>query len=119
MWVLLLLRTRQLWGGADARLGGDTDAETVQRGLDALERLAHRGAEGADRDTGDGAGILLQLPDALFRALVGFRLPPAGPYGVAMCFLPPDPPDDQLAPGDQLESWVADVVRSEGLCVLG
>ena len=62
--------------------------EVVARALHALERLEHRGAEGADPDTGDGAGILIQLPDAFLRAEVDFELPEAGRYGVAVCFLP-------------------------------
>ena len=57
----------------------------------ALENLEHRGATGADSKSGDGAGILMQMPDAFFREEVDFELPPAGTYGVAMCFLPTNP----------------------------
>jgi glutamate synthase domain-containing protein 2/glutamate synthase domain-containing protein 1/glutamate synthase domain-containing protein 3 len=71
-----------------ARLDGLASHETVMRGVTALENLEHRGAAGADPGTGDGAGILIQLPDELFRDLIGPALPPAGAYGVAMCFLP-------------------------------
>ncbi len=56
-----------------ARLDGGATHEAVARALDALERLEHRGAAGADASTGDGAGILLQLPHAFFRAVVGVR----------------------------------------------
>ena len=73
-----------------ARLHGEPSHETVQRALTALENLEHRGAAGADAKTGDGAGILIQLPDAFFRGVVGAELPPLGQYGVAMCFLPRD-----------------------------
>jgi glutamate synthase domain-containing protein 2/glutamate synthase domain-containing protein 1/glutamate synthase domain-containing protein 3 len=73
-----------------ARLRAPASHEVIQRALRALEQLEHRGAEGADPDTGDGAGILLQLPDAFLRAEAGLELPPAGRYGVAMCFLPPE-----------------------------
>jgi len=62
----------------------------VQQGLEILERLTHRGAVGADPKAGDGAGILVQMPDAFFRANVGFELPPPGHYGVGMVFLPKD-----------------------------
>ncbi len=73
-----------------ARLGAPASHEVVSRALWALEHLEHRGAEGADPDTGDGAGILIQLPDAFLRAEAGFELPPEGRYGVAVCFLPRD-----------------------------
>ena len=58
-----------------ARLRAPASHEVVARALHALERLEHRGAEGADPDTGDGAGILIQLPDAFLRAEAGFELP--------------------------------------------
>ena len=61
-----------------ARLNGEPSHETVQRAIVALENLEHRGAAGADPNTGDGAGILLQMPDALMRGLVGRDLPPPG-----------------------------------------
>ncbi len=73
-----------------ARLRAPASHEVVVRALRALDHLEHRGAEGADPFTGDGAGILVQLPDELLRAEAGFELPPAGRYGVAMCFLPQD-----------------------------
>ncbi len=74
--------------------------------------MEHRGAEGADPDTGDGAGILLQIPDAFLRAETGFELPPAGRYGVAMCFLPPGNPADAMR-------LFEDTVEDEGQHVLG
>jgi glutamate synthase (NADPH/NADH) large chain len=63
------------------------------RGLQILANLDHRGAVGADPLVGDGAGCLIQIPDALFRAWAEKRasdLPPPGDYAVAMCFLPQD-----------------------------
>src|ERR671926_743453 len=71
-----------------ARLDGTRSHETIVRALTALENLEHRGAAGADADTGDGAGILVQLPDAFVRATAEVRLPARGAYGVAVCFLP-------------------------------
>jgi glutamate synthase domain-containing protein 2/glutamate synthase domain-containing protein 1/glutamate synthase domain-containing protein 3 len=76
--------------GLVARLDGTASHETVRRALSALVNLEHRGASGADADTGDGAGILLQIPDALFRTELGSELPPPGAYGVGALFLPTD-----------------------------
>ena len=64
--------------------------DVVVRALEALDNLEHRGAEGADVLTGDGAGILTQIPDAFFRAVCPFDLPEPGRYGVGVCFLPRD-----------------------------
>jgi len=58
--------------------------------LEILVRLAHRGGTGSDPDTGDGAGVLLQLPDAFFRLHTGIHLPSEGEYAVGMFFLPLD-----------------------------
>ena len=73
-----------------ARLDNEPSHEVVERALEALDNLEHRGAEGADVRTGDGAGILVQLPDAFFRGVVDFELPEPGRYGVGVCFLPRD-----------------------------
>jgi glutamate synthase domain-containing protein 2/glutamate synthase domain-containing protein 1/glutamate synthase domain-containing protein 3 len=94
-----------------ARLDGRGSHETVERALTALANLEHRGAEGADADTGDGAGMLLRIPDALLRAELGEGLPPPGAYGVAVCFLPP---------GDErYERLLEETVEAEGQRVLG
>jgi glutamate synthase domain-containing protein 2/glutamate synthase domain-containing protein 1/glutamate synthase domain-containing protein 3 len=92
-----------------ARLDGSPRHETVDRALTALENLEHRGAAGADGETGDGAGILIQLPDAFLRAAVGDDLPPPGSYGVAVCFLPQN--DDRRR---ELERLLAETVEGEG-----
>ncbi len=92
-----------------ARLSGDPSHETVQRAITALENLEHRGAAGADPNTGDGAGVLLQLPDELLRGLIGAELPPAGEYGVAMCFLPQDEERRH-----ELERLLTETVEAEG-----
>src|ERR671927_146046 len=71
-----------------ARLDDVKTRDVVDKALLALENLEHRGATGADARTGDGAGILTQMPDAFLREAVDFELPAVGRYGVAMCFLP-------------------------------
>ncbi|MBX9811535.1 MAG: hypothetical protein K2Y16_07990, partial [Burkholderiales bacterium] len=66
----------------------------VEQGLQILKNLTHRGAVGADPLAGDGAGILLQIPDKFFReemAQKGVKLPPVGQYGAGMVFLPREP----------------------------
>jgi len=73
-----------------ARLDDKPTHEVVEQGLLALENLEHRGAAGADKHTGDGAGMLVQMPDRFLRSAVDFLLPPRGEYGVAMCFFPRD-----------------------------
>jgi glutamate synthase domain-containing protein 2/glutamate synthase domain-containing protein 1/glutamate synthase domain-containing protein 3 len=92
-----------------ARLSGEPSHETVRRAVTALENLEHRGAAGADPNTGDGAGMLLQMPDELMRGLVGQDLPPPGAYGVAVCFLPQDE-----ARRRELEELLAATVEAEG-----
>jgi glutamate synthase domain-containing protein 2/glutamate synthase domain-containing protein 1/glutamate synthase domain-containing protein 3 len=73
---------------AVARLDAVASHETVRRALTALENLEHRGASGADAESGDGAGILLRIPDGLFRAELGDALPEPGAYAVGCFFLP-------------------------------
>src|SRR4051794_30437245 len=96
-----------------ARLGGTPSHETLERALKALANLEHRGAAGADATTGDGAGILVQIPDAFFREALRAELPPAGRYGVAVCFLPHEP--ERRA---ELEQLVEATVAEEGQVVL-
>jgi len=92
-----------------ARLSGEPSHETVRRAVTALENLEHRGAAGADPNTGDGAGMLLQMPDELMRGLIGQDLPPPGAYGVAVCFLPQDEERRR-----ELEAVFAATVEAEG-----
>ena len=74
-----------------ANLKGEARHDIVAKGLTALENLDHRGATGADAAAGDGAGMLLQVPDRFLREVVDFDLPDAGQYAVGMAFLPTDP----------------------------
>ena len=67
--------------------------QIVEQGIEILVNLSHRGACGCETNTGDGAGILVQIPDKFFRkeaALMGYKLPPEGEYGVGAVFLPRD-----------------------------
>ena len=73
-----------------ATLRGTAGHDIVDTALNALRNLEHRGAVGSDAGTGDGAGILTQIPDAFLRAVAGVALPPAGEYGAGLVFLPTD-----------------------------
>jgi glutamate synthase domain-containing protein 2/glutamate synthase domain-containing protein 1/glutamate synthase domain-containing protein 3 len=97
-----------------ARLDNRASHEVVALGIEAVANLEHRGAAGADPETGDGAGLLLQMPDAFLREVVGFELPARGRYGVAMCFLPTDP-----AERAELTALLERTVEEEGQRVLG
>ncbi len=96
-----------------ATLRGTPGRDIVDAGLTALLNLDHRGAVGAEKDTGDGAGILTQIPDAFLRDVVQADLPPAGRYAVGMAFLPTDP-----AERARTEHRLEAIVASEGLEVL-
>ena len=103
--------------GFVAHIKGHKSHAIVQQGLKILENLDHRGAVGADKLMGDGAGILIQLPDALYReemAAHGISLPPPGEYGVGMVFLPKEHAS-RLACEQALER----AVKAEGQVLLG
>ncbi|HEV8103712.1 MAG TPA: glutamate synthase central domain-containing protein, partial [Gaiellaceae bacterium] len=95
-----------------ARLGAPPSHEVVSRALGALERLEHRGAAGADVDTGDGAGILIRIPHELLAEEL--PLPSPGRYGVAVCFLPRN-----ARRRVELEELLEATVEAEGQRVLG
>ncbi|HMH57701.1 MAG TPA: glutamate synthase central domain-containing protein, partial [Galbitalea sp.] len=97
-----------------ATLRGTAGHDIISLALEALRHLEHRGAIGSDAGTGDGAGIITQIPDAFLRAVVDFELPEVGAYAVGMAFLPTD--DDER---EQLKSGVASIAASENLTVLG
>ncbi|HEX8346974.1 MAG TPA: glutamate synthase large subunit [Actinoplanes sp.] len=108
-----------------ADLGGRRSHDVVAKGLSALIRLDHRGARGAEYNTGDGAGIMIQVPDAYFRSVVDFPLPPAGQYATGLVFLPADEADAAravtvfekyaLVEGGDIIGWRDVPVRPDGL----
>jgi glutamate synthase (NADPH) large chain len=103
--------------GFVAHIKGQKSHSIVQQGLQILENLDHRGAVGADALMGDGAGILVQIPDEFFRAELarqGVVLPPLGEYGVGMVFLPKEHAS-RLACEQALER----AVKKEGQVLLG
>jgi glutamate synthase (NADPH/NADH) large chain len=103
--------------GFVAHIKGARSHDIVQKGLQILLNLDHRGATGADTLFGDGAGILIQIPDDFYRgemAAQGVQLPPPGEYGVGMVFLPKEHAS-RLACEQELER----TVRAEGQRVLG
>ncbi|MEO7008151.1 MAG: glutamate synthase central domain-containing protein, partial [Caldimonas sp.] len=103
--------------GFVAHIAGQKSHGIVEQGLKILENLDHRGAVGADPLMGDGAGILIQLPDEFYRAemlQLGVTLPPPGEYGVGMIFLPKEHAS-RLACVQELER----AVRTEGQVLLG
>ncbi len=83
--------------GFVAHIKGQKSHSIVEQGLTILERLTHRGAVGADPRAGDGAGMLLQMPDKFFREVVDFELPAEGQYAVGMLFLPNNPDSQKQA----------------------
>jgi len=103
--------------GFVAHIKGAKSHGIIENGLLILKNLDHRGAVGADRLMGDGAGILIQIPDACYReemAALGVPLPPAGEYGVGMVFLPKEPAS-RLACQEEIER----AVRAQGQVLLG
>ena len=92
-----------------ATLTGNATHEIVAQGLTALRNLEHRGASGAETDSGDGAGILIKIPDLFLRAVTNFDLPAAGSYAAGIAFLASD------APIARIEA----IAQEEGLKVLG
>jgi glutamate synthase domain-containing protein 2/glutamate synthase domain-containing protein 1/glutamate synthase domain-containing protein 3 len=103
--------------GFIAHIKGQKNHAIVQHALSILENLTHRGATGADPLQGDGAGILIQLPDAFFRRAcgkLGITLPAIGQYGVGMVFLPQEPAS-RMACEQEIERAIA----AEGQVLLG
>ncbi|GHI71375.1 glutamate synthase [Streptomyces nojiriensis] len=100
--------------GFVANLTGEATHTLVEQALTVLRNLEHRGATGSEPDSGDGAGILSQVPDAFLREVAGFELPEAGGYAVGIAFLPADGTAQAVAV-EQIEAIAAE----ENLTVLG
>ncbi|MFJ3583887.1 glutamate synthase large subunit [Streptomyces sp. NPDC090127] len=98
--------------GFVATLTGVASHALVEQALTVLRNLEHRGATGSEPDSGDGAGILLQVPDAFLREVTDFDLPAAGSYAVGIAFLPADG-------SAQAVSQIETIASEEGLDVLG
>ena len=103
--------------GFVASIKGQKSHDIILKGIQVLVNLAHRGACGCDPVTGDGAGILIQIPHEFFErecARLGFTLPPPGEYGVGLVFLPVEKHHRLTC-----EGIIERIVREEGLSVLG
>ena len=103
--------------GLICRITNEKSHEIIEKGLEILRNLEHRGAVGADPEAGDGCGILIQMPDAFFRAeaaKLGIELPAEGDYAVAFLFEPRE--EDRRAAVEKL--W-EEVLAEEGLTLLG
>jgi glutamate synthase domain-containing protein 2/glutamate synthase domain-containing protein 1/glutamate synthase domain-containing protein 3 len=103
--------------GFVASIRGEKSHDIVRSGIQVLLNLAHRGACGCDAETGDGAGVLIQIPHNFYArecAKLGFELPLPGSYGVGMTFLPVE-----KHPRLQCEGILERIVREEGLSLLG
>ncbi len=97
-----------------ATLTGVASHEIVAKALTALRNLEHRGAAGAEPNSGDGAGILMQVPDRFLREVVDFELPAQFSYAVGTAFLPGD--DEQVS---KARRRIGEIAAEEGLSVLG
>ena len=103
--------------GVVANIKGVKSHQIIEQGAEVLLNLAHRGACGSDPKTGDGAGMLLQMPDAFLRQVtpkLGIDLPPLGEYGVGVVFLPQDPSERA-----QCENIIEQSTKDEGQRFLG
>ena len=103
--------------GLVASIRGEKSHAIIRKGLEVLINLTHRGAAGCDPETGDGAGILIQIPHTFFTrecGELGMQLPEPGAYGVAMCFLPVEK-HSRL----QAEGVLERIAQEEGLKVIG
>jgi glutamate synthase (NADPH/NADH) large chain len=103
--------------GFVASIKGQKSHDIIVKGIQVLINLTHRGACGCDPETGDGAGVLIQIPHRFFArecGKLGFTLPPPGEYGVGVTFLPVEP-----HPRLQCEGILERIVREEGLTLLG
>lgn len=99
--------------GFVAHIKGQKTHEIIQRGLDVLINMTHRGAESSDNSTGDGAGILMQIPHEFIQTL-GFKIPYIGEYGTGLVFLPPNEKERKIC-----EDIMTNVIAEEKLKFIG
>ncbi len=99
--------------GFVAHLKGKKSHSIISQGLDILSNMTHRGAEGADSKTGDGAGVLIQVPRD-FYLIQGYSLPPAGQFGTGLLFLPQDSSD-----AEKCKEILINLVNEEGVKLIG
>src|SRR5262245_62847008 len=100
--------------GFVVHIKGRRSHDIIRKALNVLINLEHRGACGCEANTGDGAGILIQTPDAFFRSKVSFALPPMGGYGAGLVFLPHDESDR-----DRIKDTIARITDEEGQTLIG
>ncbi len=100
--------------GFVCNIKGEKSNKVVKDSLTVLKRLEHRGAVGADPKTGDGAGILMQIPDEFFRSVADFTLPEPGNYGTGLVFLPAKAKERKFC-----KDLFAEVIKDEGQVLLG
>ena len=98
--------------GMLVNIQGGKSHELVESALKVLENMRHRGAEGADNKTGDGAGIMLQIPHE-FILLQGIPVPEKGKYGTGLLFLPKDGKDQAV-----ILSVIIEEIEKEGLTLM-
>src|SRR5210317_184400 len=99
--------------GFVAHLKGKKSHDIISRGLETLVNMTHRGAEGADSKSGDGAGVMIQVPRDFF-LIQGYEVPHEGEFGTGLVFLPRD-----KAEAKQCEAILVKIVLDEGLKLIG
>jgi glutamate synthase (NADPH/NADH) large chain len=99
--------------GFVAHLKGKKSHSIIRQGLDILANMTHRGAEGADSKTGDGAGVLIQIPRD-FYLIQGYSLPPQGQFGTGLIFLPQDSGD-----ASECKEILISILKEEGVNLIG
>ena len=99
--------------GFVAHLKGKKSHSIIKQGLDILTNMTHRGAEGADSKTGDGAGVLIQVPRD-FYLIQGYSLPPAGQFGTGLVFFPQDSAD-----ASKCQEILTGIIKEEGVNLIG
>ena len=98
-----------------ADMHGRRSNAIVRDALTALHNLDHRGAQGAEANTGDGAGILFQVPDEFYRAVTDFELPDRGCYAVGNAFLPGNADDEDDADARRAMATIEEIAADEGM----